>query len=107
MTTPRKIDFSQRSECETKTHELLAGYLVNVDLENTMAYALSSAIRASWYAPRTIDGMIAIAEAMSLIPVKLNREAVQAVQAELTCMVKKKVLRSWMEKGKRLYGVNY
>ena len=96
------MDFATRPAQEAKTHELLAGYLVNVSLDNMMAYALAPAFRAGWASSRTANDWATLAEVLS--GAKLDRPA---VEDELTRMVRAKVLRSRKSGGQRVYEMNY
>lgn len=96
-------DFTKRSAEEAKTHELIYSYLNKEGQpQRWEAFALAGAIKAQWTYSLTAERLAQIAEAVSLQPMDIT-----VVQAELTKMVRAKVLRSRMSNGKRLYKVNY
>lgn len=96
-------DFTKRSAEEAKTHELIYGYLNKEGIQRDWhAFALSWAIKACWTSSLTAERLAQVAEAYSLQPMDTEK-----VQAELTSMVRAKVLRSRVNQGKRLYEVNY
>lgn len=96
-------DYSKRSAEEAKTHELVGRYLeLNSETHPWEAYALALAIKALWSSSISLSRIVAVASALSGQP--LNDEV---AQEQLTKMVRAKVLRSRVNRGTRLYEVNY
>lgn len=100
MTTATTTDYSKRSDYEAKTYELLDAYLPKSATQ--AAYVMAPAIRAMWSSACPADKWVAVA-----IAIGGNFCSAEELKAELTRMVRAKVLRSRKQSGVTFYEVNF
>lgn len=93
-------DYTKRSTEEARTEELFGEYLKDDANWSPAKAAVANVFRAMWWASLPVDRINALAMA-------INNLTEFDAQTTLTNLVKAKVLRSRIERGQRLYEVNY